>query len=91
MVPAEERGAVAGLSNLPSQGTSASGPPIAGYLFDHVGLTLPFEIAAVLYGVNTVLFFIFFRNMRPPEERDMMEVEPAAAMAPEQGEAAGGA
>ena len=90
MVPAEERGAVAGLSNLPSQGTSASGPPIAGYLFDHVGLTLPFEIAAVLYGVNTVLFFIFFRNMRPPEEREMMEVEPAAAMASEQGEAAGG-
>ena len=77
MVPPEERSAVAGLSNLPSQATSASGPPVAGYLFDHAGLTLPFEVAAMLYGVNTLLFYVFFRNMRPPEEAE--EPVPAAA------------
>lgn len=67
--PPEERGTVAALSNLPSQATSAISPGLAGYLFDHVALALPFEIGAALQGLNTLLFFIFFRSLFPPEER----------------------
>lgn len=69
VIPAEERGTVGSLSNLPAQATSAIGPTLAGYLFDHVALELPFEIGALLQGINTVLFFVFFRAILPPEEQ----------------------
>lgn len=69
VVPAEERGAVAALSNLLSQGTSAIGPTLAGYLFANVSLALPFEIGAALQGASTLLFYVFFRTTPPPEER----------------------
>lgn len=69
VVPNEERGRVGALANLPSQVTSALSPTLAGYLFDHVALELPFEIGAFLQGLNAALFFLFFRAIRPPEEQ----------------------
>ncbi len=69
VIPPEERGTVGALSNLPMQGTSAVGPVVAGYLFDHVSLSLPFEIGAVLQGINALLFYLFFRRLLPPEEQ----------------------
>ena len=69
VVPNEERGRVGALANLPAQATSALSPTLAGYLFDHIALALPFEIGAVLQGANAALFFIFFRHIQPPEER----------------------
>lgn len=68
VIPDEERGRVGALSNLPSQATSALSPTLAGYLFDHIALALPFEIGAFLQGINAVLFFLFFRAVPPPEE-----------------------
>jgi len=69
MVPSEERGTVAGLSNLPAQATSVMSPTLAGYLFEHVSLALPFEVGALFQLMNTALFYAFFRRVRPPEER----------------------
>ena len=70
MVPSEERGAVAGLSQLPSQATSTSGPVIAGYMFEHIALALPFVVGGVLQLVNTALFYHFFARLLPPEEAE---------------------
>ncbi len=70
VVPAEERGTVGAISNLPMQVTSSASPALAGYLFDHVSLALPFELGAALQGVNAVLFFFFFRSLPPPEEQE---------------------
>lgn len=69
VIPAEERGTVGALSNLPSQATSAVSPVFAGYLFDHVSLSLPFEIGAMLQATNALLFYFFFRKQLPPEEQ----------------------
>ena len=69
VIPSEERGRVGALSNLPAQATSALSPTLAGYLFDHVALALPFDIGAVLQAANTLLFFLFFRHIVPPEEQ----------------------
>ncbi|HZT98013.1 MAG TPA: MFS transporter [Ktedonobacteraceae bacterium] len=71
VVPQAERGTVGALSNLPSQVTSAASPTVAGYLFDHVSLALPFEIGAVLQGINALLFLVFFRSLLPPEEQEI--------------------
>jgi predicted MFS family arabinose efflux permease len=69
VVRSEERGTVGALSTVPSQVTSAVSPSLAGYLFDHVALSLPFEVGAILQGINTALFYFFFRDLQPPEER----------------------
>jgi MFS family permease len=69
VIPDEERGRVSSLSNLPSQVNSALAPTFAGYLFEHVAMTLPFEIGAILQGVNAASFYVFFRGIKPPEER----------------------
>ncbi len=80
VVPPEERGTVGALSNLPAQAMSSLSPGIAGALFANVSLALPFEIGALFQGINTVLFFIFFRHLLPPEERpDVPAPSPAAA------------
>jgi len=76
VVPPEERGTVGALSNLPSQVTSSISPTLAGYLFDHVALALPFEIGALFQGLNTLLFFLFFRHLRPPEEQGDAQHKP---------------
>lgn len=65
-----ERSSAAGFANLPSQVATSLSPSLAGYLFQQVALALPVEFAAALQGLNTVLYYTFFHNVRPPEERD---------------------
>ena len=69
VIPPTERGTAGALSNLPMQGTSAISPTMAGYLFDEVSLSLPFEVGALLQGIAATLFYLFFRHQPPPEER----------------------
>jgi hypothetical protein len=68
-----ERSSASGMANFPSQVTSAVGPYMAGYFMEHLLLSLPLEFAAVMQGINTVLYYYFFRNVYPPEEMDGRE------------------
>lgn len=68
VVEPEERGRVGALATLPSQASSALSPTLAGYLFDHVSIALPFEFGALFQAMNAILFFLFFRTIPPPEE-----------------------
>jgi MFS family permease len=63
-----ERATAAGLANLPMQGTQAFSASLAGVLMDHFALALPLAAASALQAVNALLFWIFFRDVRPPEE-----------------------
>jgi MFS family permease len=83
MVPSEERGTVAGLSQLPSQATSTSGPVIAGYMFEHISLALPFMLGGVLQLVTSALFYHFFAHLPPPEEAEAQAQVQAASHARE--------
>jgi MFS family permease len=64
-----ERATAAGLANLPMQGTQALSASLAGVLMDHFALALPLVAASALQAVNALLFWIFFRSVRPPEEQ----------------------
>lgn len=65
-----ERSSAAGFANFPSQVTSAISPYLAGYFMEHLTLALPLEFAAAMQGLNTFLYWFFFRNVYPPEELD---------------------
>jgi MFS family permease len=80
VVPQEERAVVSGLSRLPTQATSAATPPLAGYVFDNVSMSLPFELGSIIQVITAGVYWMFFRNLRPPEEA-LRVVETAAAPA----------
>ena len=63
-----ERSSASGFATFPSQVTSAAGPYMAGYFMEHLALALPLEFAAAMQALNTVLYWVFFRNIYPPEE-----------------------
>jgi hypothetical protein len=69
MADPRERATVAGLSNLPSQFAMGMSPLLTGYLFDSVSLDLPLELAGMLQMINAALYWLFFRNAAPAEER----------------------
>jgi MFS family permease len=71
IIDPRDRSSAAGLSNLPSQVGAAISPSIGGYLMQQVAVDVPLELAAALQGINTVLYYVFFRNIHPPEERGM--------------------
>jgi MFS family permease len=68
MAHPEERASLAALSNVPSQFAMAASPTLAGYIFDNISLSLPFELTGFLQLVNAGMFWGFFHNMPPPEE-----------------------
>jgi len=63
-----ERSSASGFAAFPSQVTSAAGPYMAGYFMEHFALALPLEFAALMQALNTLLYWVFFRNVYPPEE-----------------------
>jgi MFS family permease len=73
VVRPNERASAAGLANFPINATGAVSPYFAGVMMEHVALSLPLEIAALLMGINTTLYYFFFRNIRPPEEQVVEE------------------
>jgi MFS family permease len=72
VIDPSERSSASGFASFPSQVTSAVGPYLAGYFMEHVSLALPLEFAAVMQGLNAALYWMFFRNVYPPEEQAQM-------------------
>jgi MFS family permease len=63
-----ERASAAGLANLPSQATQSLSAYFAGYIMEYVALTMPLILAGGLQALNALLYYVFFRHVRPPEE-----------------------
>lgn len=64
---ADQRGRVAAFSMLPSQLTSTISPVVGGELMQSF-LDTPLIGAAVFMTANFVLYYLFFRDLHPPEE-----------------------
>jgi len=80
--PPGERGSVSGLTGLPTQGAIAAAPTLAGYLFERATLAAPFEVGALLQAAGTGLFWLFFRNVHPPEELAVAAAGPVVTTLP---------
>ncbi len=67
----DERSSVAALSNLPAQAAMAGSPVLAGYLFDNISLELPLELGGLLQFINAIMYYFFFKDLRPDEEQEL--------------------
>lgn len=70
----DERSSVAALSSLPAQATMASSQALAGYLFDEVSLSAPFELAALFQCANAAMYELAFSWRPPPAQTDPDEL-----------------
>ncbi|MHB8146646.1 MAG: MFS transporter [Vulcanimicrobiaceae bacterium] len=68
IVPSEERSRVSALSNFPGRVAAMAGPATSGALIEHAWIGMPLELAAVLQLLNAGLYWMFFREILPPEE-----------------------
>jgi MFS family permease len=68
VIEPRERSSAAGMASFPTQVGSMISPYIAGYLMQQVSLEMPLELAAMLQGINALLYYAFFHRVRPPEE-----------------------
>ncbi len=64
----QSRSRVAAIGNLPSQATGMIAPTIAAHLVQSVSDVAPIWLATAVLAINTGLFALFFKNIRPPEE-----------------------
>ena len=68
------RSEVAAFGNLPAQATGLVAPTIAAHLLA-VSMAAPIWVAAAATAANAALFAVFFRKIKPPEERAQGRVE----------------
>jgi hypothetical protein len=61
IVDQEEIATAIGISNFSRMSLRVLAPPIVGYLFRYVSLSLPFMIGAGLLTVNGLLYRVFFQ------------------------------
>jgi MFS family permease len=79
VIDPSERASAAGLATVPWQVGSSASPYLAGYLMQYVALDLPLELSAALTALSAVLYYLFFRDIRPPEEMAPHERESRTA------------
>lgn len=64
----EERASVASFASLPRVATGSLAPMVGGYLIE-ISYVLPPITSAAIFALGDVVYYLFFRNVRPPEER----------------------
>ncbi len=69
-----ERASAAGIANLPIQAGLSISSIATGFLMQ-LALSIPIEVSAFFQGMNTLLFWIFFRS-KPPVEEVYRRAEP---------------
>jgi len=65
----EERASAASISNLGNTAAHTISSTMAGYLIENVNIMLPPLISGVFVGIASQLYYVFFRNIKPPEEK----------------------
>ena len=63
------RASTYGVIQVVSRFTSAGAPAIAGYLYEFVSLSFPFYGAGFFQFASAATMYLFFKDIKPPEER----------------------
>lgn len=68
LIHPEERATASSIIQLFDSIPRAYAPAVGGYLISLGMIDLPFYVTALLYVLSSSLFYVFFRNLRPPED-----------------------
>jgi len=68
VIKSRRRASAVGVVTVVSRATSALAPLLTGYFIQYVSIALPFYIAASFQLASASLMYIFFKDIRPPEE-----------------------
>ncbi|MGC8645233.1 MAG: MFS transporter [Thermoplasmata archaeon] len=68
IIPSEQRGVASGISSIFFRMPNSLGTYPGSLMMKEGNLSLPFDIAAVLYLASIIIFFWWFRKIKPPEE-----------------------
>ena len=64
------RASVAGASGTAMKVSSTIAPTISGYFFQYLSIMLPFFLGGSFQLASAVLLWVFFKDIKPPEERE---------------------
>jgi len=64
-----ERASAASISNLTSTASNTMANALSGYIMENVDILLPPIISAGFVGIAAQLWYVFFKNIKPPEEQ----------------------
>jgi MFS family permease len=70
IVDEEARATSQGVSGIARRASSVAAPTLTGYLMEYVSTSLPLYLSAAFLGVNAALYWLFFHDVKPPEERE---------------------
>ncbi len=65
----KSRSKVAAIGNLPAQVTGMATPTIASHLMHSISEAAPMWLVTIALAINAGLFRLFFKDIRPPEEK----------------------
>ncbi|MCK4952861.1 MFS transporter [Candidatus Bathyarchaeota archaeon] len=64
------RASMAGASDTAMKVTSAVAPTLSGYIFQYISIMLPFFLGGSFQLASALLLWIFFKDIKPPEEHE---------------------
>ncbi len=65
-----ERASAASISNLTNTASNTIANGLSGYIMENVDILIPPVISAIFVGIASQLYYVFFKNIRPPEEQE---------------------
>jgi MFS family permease len=65
----EERASAAGIVQLSSTVSRSIAPTLGGYMMQEISMSLPLFVSAAVFTLGNTLYYLFFRKVKPPEER----------------------
>lgn len=69
VIKRSKRASAAGASSTVRMISATVAPTISGYLFQYVSIMFPFFVGASFQLASAVLLWLFFKDIKPPEER----------------------
>ncbi|RLG44413.1 MAG: hypothetical protein DRN92_08070, partial [Thermoproteota archaeon] len=70
VIKRSKRASAAGASSTVRMISATVAPTISGYLFQYVSIMFPFFVGASFQLASAVLLWLFFKDLKPPEERE---------------------
>ena len=70
VIDEEARATSQGVSGIARRASTVAAPTLTGYLMEYISISLPLYLSGAFLAANAALYWVFFHNVKPPEERE---------------------